>query len=132
MPRKRLTDLFVANVAPPRQGRVEYFDAIFPGLALRVTDHGRKSWSLHFRIQARLRRLTLGFYPALTPAQARQEANVALEKVRRGIDPCVEKKMHRSTPLPANDTFARLVEDYLERHSKEHRSGNLRGEQAIP
>ena len=89
MPSKRLTDMFVARVTPPRKGRVEYFDAAFAGLALRVTDRGRKSWSLHFRIGGHLRRLTLGTYPALTPAQARQEANLALEKVRRGIDPCV-------------------------------------------
>ncbi len=118
MPRKRLTDLFVARVTPPRQGRVEYFDAAFAGLALRVTDRGRKSWSLHFRIGGRLRRLTLGSYPALTPAQARQEANLALEKVRRGVDPCLEKKMRRSEALPGEDTFARLVQDYLERHAR--------------
>ena len=118
MPSKRLTDLFVARVTPPQHGRVEYFDAAFAGLALRVTEHGRKSWSLHFRIAGRLRRLTLGSYPALMPAQARQEANLALEKVRRGVDPCVEKKLNRSAALPGEDTFARLLQDYLERHAR--------------
>jgi hypothetical protein len=84
MPRKRLTDLFVAGVTPPREGRVEYFDAAFAGLALRVTDHGRRSWSLHFRIGGRLRRLTLGSYPALSPAQARQEAKPGAGKGAQG------------------------------------------------
>ena len=37
MPKRKLTDLFVERAKPPAHGRVEYFDALFPGLALRVT-----------------------------------------------------------------------------------------------
>ena len=38
MPTRKLTDLFVERVKPPARGRLEYFDASFPALALRVTD----------------------------------------------------------------------------------------------
>lgn len=68
MPRKKLTDLFVERVKPPEEGRVEYFDAVFGGLALRVTDTGHKSWSVHYRLGDRLRRYTIGNYPAIKPA----------------------------------------------------------------
>lgn len=45
MPSKALTTAFVERVAPPACGRLEYFDAKFPALALRVTNKGSKSWS---------------------------------------------------------------------------------------
>jgi integrase len=115
MPTKKLTDLFVERVKPPTQGRVEYFDAVFGGLALRVTDRGHKSWSLHCRLSGRLRRFTLGTYPAIKPSQARREASAALERVRLGFDPGEEKKARRLIALPESDTFTLLVQDYLER-----------------
>ena len=60
MPTRKLTDLFVERVKPPARGRIEYFDASFGGLALRVTNAGGKSWSVFYRIHGRLRRLTIG------------------------------------------------------------------------
>jgi len=45
MSNKVLTDLYVEKLKPTRGRRVEIFDATFPGLALRVSESGRKSWS---------------------------------------------------------------------------------------
>jgi integrase len=118
MPKKKLTDLFVERVKPPQQGRVEYFDASFPGLALRVTDNGGKSWCAFYRFNGRLRRFTIGRYPAIKPAQARREAQAALERMREGTDPADEKRARRSQRDPATDTFATVAADYLERYAK--------------
>jgi integrase len=120
MSKKKLTDLFVERAPVPLRGRTEYFDAGFPGLSLRVTDNGRKSWSLFYRFHGRLRRFTIGHYPAIKPAQARREATTALERVRQGIDPAVEKKERRDNPLPATETFESLAQDYLERHVRKN------------
>src|SRR5438067_5678336 len=79
MPTKKLTDLFVERAKPPAHGRVEYFDAAFPGLALRITANGAKSWCTFYRFNGRLRRFTIGRYPAIKPVQARREASAALE-----------------------------------------------------
>src|SRR3954467_1203970 len=95
MPTRKLTDLFVEHVKPPASGRVEYFDASFPGLALRVTDKGAKSWCVFYRFHGRLRRFTIGTYPALKPAPARRAAGDALDKVRNDIDPAEEKRARR-------------------------------------
>ena len=86
MPTRALTNLFVERVKPPPKGRVEYFDASFPGLALRVTQSGAKSWCAFYRFRGRLRRFTIGKYPAIKPDQARGEARAALDQVRRGVD----------------------------------------------
>jgi len=84
MPTRKLTDLFVERAKPPPHGRIEYFDAAFPGLALRITDNGGKSWCAFYRFKGRLRRFTIGRYPAIKPVQARREAAAALERVRAG------------------------------------------------
>jgi integrase len=117
VPTKKLTDLFVERIKPPAQGRVEYFDAAFGGLALRVTEGGHKSWSLHYRFGGRLRRLTIGDARWIKPVQARREAAAALERVRQGVDPSVEKRLRRLAPAPGADTFAVMLEDYLKRHA---------------
>jgi hypothetical protein len=109
MPTKKLTDLFVARVKPPAHGRVEYFDASFGGLALRVTDHGHKSWSLHFRMGGRLRRHTIGNYPAIKPADARRRAQRALDRAREGIDPTEEKRASRLPPLRETSSSLRAI-----------------------
>jgi integrase len=120
VPTKKLTDLFVERAPVPVGGRAEYFDASFPGLALRVTENGRKSWSLFYRFNGRLRRFTIGRYPAIKPAQARREAITVLERVRQGIDPAEEKRARRDKPSPEAETFESLVQDYLERHVRKN------------
>jgi integrase len=120
MPTKKLTDLFVERAKPPARGRVEYFDASFPGLALRVTDKGAKSWSVFYRFHGRLRRLTLGPYPTIKPAKAREEAQTALDRMREGIDPADEKRARRDQRTLETDTFGALATDYLDRHVRQN------------
>src|SRR5437868_10640381 len=103
MPTRKLTDLFVEKVKLPARGRMEYFDASFPGLALRVTEKGGKSWCVFYRFGGKLRRLTLGKYPTIKPAQARREAQTALEHVRAKVDPAEEKRQQRDRLAPANE-----------------------------
>jgi len=116
VPTKNLTDLFCERVKPPASGRAEYFDANFGGLALRVTDSGHKSFSVHYRMNGKLRRYTLGQFPAMKPAQARREASAVLELARAGADPTAAKKALRYTRPPEADTFKAIAEDYLARH----------------
>jgi integrase len=120
MPRKKLTDLFVERVAPPSKGRLEYFDTTFPALALRVTDTGHKSWSLFYRTAGRLRRYTIGNYPAFDPAAARKAASAALHRVEAGGDPAEEKRQRRFGPTPSADDFASVAREYLERQVKKN------------
>jgi integrase len=120
MPTKKLTDLFVERVKPPPSGRIEYFDASFGGLALRVTEKGHKSWSLYYRRNGKRGRYTIGPYPAVKPVDARREAMATLERVRAGIDPSAEKRGRRLRPGPESDTFAKVLDDHLERHLKKN------------
>ena len=130
MPRKKLTDLFVDRVKAPSSGRVEFFDTTFPGLALRVTDSGHKSWSVFYRAAGHQRRYTIGPYPAFKPADARKAASAALHRVESGVDPADEKKARRKAGAPAADHFAEVARDYLERQVKKNTAASTYRETA--
>jgi len=118
MPTKRLTDQFVERLPAPSRGRVEYFDAAFPALSLRVSEHGHKSWSLFYRVNGnpKLRRYKLGIYPQVKPAKARLLAIEVLDQVRSGIDPGALRKQARQDVVPDIGSIDALARDYLRQH----------------
>jgi integrase len=87
MPKRALSDLTVKRARPPATGQVDIFDAGYPGFALRVSYGGGKSWVYFYRIGGRLRRRSLGTYPAVTLAEARQLWRDAKHQVSLGRDP---------------------------------------------
>src|SRR5829696_6399568 len=114
MPRLNLTSKLVDNAPLPRDRKsVEYFDQRMPGLALRVSARGTKSWNAIYRHHGRARRLTIGRYPVITLDDARARARDALCSVSRGIDPSGV----RADKL----TFAELASIFVEGHVRKLR-----------
>ena len=116
MAKATFTARWVEGVNPPEKGQVDYFDTKPPGVGLRITTSGRKTWFVMYRSGGRLRRLTLGTYPALTLADARSQATVAKQSVAQGEDPALQKQSARIAP-----TVAELAEQYIARHAKPHK-----------
>ena len=93
---------------------MEYFDASFPGLALRITENGSKSWCAFYRFHGRLRRLTMWIerlrtgLPLFLDA-AHPHAVASGAPARPGRE-CLERR-HPEIPAarsrPANSTAAR-------------------------
>lgn len=113
MPRVRFTDRSISALPAPATGQTDYFDERAPGFGIRVTERGHKSWIVMYRHSGRLRRLTLGPYPRLGLADARELAKRALADATRGEDPATRKKQDRLA-----DTFAQLAQLYLDQHAK--------------
>ena len=111
--RLSLTKLFVDSVKPPHQGQIDYWDTHVSGFGLRVSAGGQKSWVTIYRHNGRLRRMTLGAYPTLSLADARQLARAALRDAAHGADPAGEKQAERRA-----ESFGELAELYLEKHAK--------------
>lgn len=107
-----LTARFVDTVKPVAR-RVEYFDRYANGLALRVSPSGAKSWVMLYRAQRRLRRWTIGTYPALSLADARLQARRGWRAVELGHDPAQAKRATREA-----DTIGELVARYVEEYAK--------------
>ena len=85
---KNLTEVGIERLPKAKPGkRYEKSDLHGPGLVLRVTDRGRKSWSCYYRRDGKHQRLTLGRWPGLGVAEARQKAHQVAEWVRAGLDP---------------------------------------------
>jgi integrase len=114
MPKRALSDLTVKRAKPPTNGQLDIFDAGYPGFALRVSYGGGKSWVYFYRIGGRLRRRSLGTYPAVTLAEARQLWRDAKHQVSLGRDP----GWQRASDL----NFESVAREWLKRDQADKRS----------
>jgi integrase len=119
MPTVKLTDAAVRRLTAPKNARIDYFDAAFPGLALRVTGGAdlrpeRRTWTLFYRFGGKQRRLTFEpGYPALGLADARVAATQAQLQIKAGVDPAEVKAAAEETAARAPDTFSHVVETFI-------------------
>lgn len=115
MPHK-LTVRFVETVKA-NERRDEYRDTDAKGLILRVTPGGIKTWALIYSHGRKKRRLTLGEFPAITLAKARELALEALSRIAQGHDPQGQKLAERRGRLDAL-SFNKLADAWLEKHAR--------------
>ncbi len=117
MPPIQLTDRTLKSLGTSRQ-QEDFWDRRLPGFGVRVTRQGRKSFVLMYRVNgSQKRRMTLGTYPSVGLADARDQARMVLGDVARGDDPGARKQAERKA-----ETFAELADEYLERHAKRNKS----------
>lgn len=104
----RFTDRWILSCTAPSDRRLEFVDAICPCLHLRVSSR-TKTFSAVFRVSGKLQRRTIGRYPRIGLAQAR-EATLAL--LRNAAEGGFIKE--RAKPKPP--TYKQAVDLYDERH----------------
>ena len=91
-------------------GRMDLSDAALPGLRLRLTANGARSWVLACRdTLGRMRRFRLGDYPTMGIASARKAARTMRSDVDRGVDPIAERKRQRAIGHEARDGIGTLT-----------------------
>lgn len=106
----------------------ELTDGRVPGLRMRVSQDGTKTFVLLYRHRGTRRRQRLGRFPEMGLAEAREAAMAVLSEVRSGSDP-VAKKPEPATTLT---TVADLVEDFIFRHVERHnKPSTVRGTSRI-
>jgi integrase len=115
--KRSLTDAAVKRLKPPEIGQLDVFDSGFPGLALRLSYGGRRAWTYHYRINGKLKRMTLGTYPALSLSDAREAWRKAKEARDSGRDPAKDKKRQTG----ATD-FESVLAEWLQRDQSGNRS----------
>src|SRR5262245_65852633 len=74
MPTVTLTAASVERLKTPKAGQIEYYDRRLPSFGVRLSYQGSKSWFVMTRLDGKLMRVTLGRFPALSLAEAREEA----------------------------------------------------------
>ena len=115
----------MVEAARAAEARQEIPDALLPGLYLVIQPSGAKGWALRYRAAGKPAKLTLGKYPTLGLAEARQEAAAAARLVAAGGDPGAARKAAKAEEeAAARDTVAAQVEAYYKRHLADLKSGD--------
>jgi integrase len=102
------------------------------GLTFTLSSAGTASWVLRYRNQAgRRRELTLGNYPDISLAAARELARAKRAAIDSGADPASEKQEERSRAAAAW-TMGDLVADYREKvlHTGHYGDGTVKYREA--
>ena len=116
--RKRLTDARIRSLRA-KDARYEVWDTE-PGFGLRIAPTGRKSFIYLYRFEGRPRRLTLGVYPRVSLADAREMVGKSVKELERGNDPGAEKINARKALRDA-ESFEELAFQWVERWAKPNR-----------
>jgi integrase len=117
--KKPLTARAIQALKPASAGKRRIvWDAVVPGLAVRVTDQGKRTFVLVTRYPGSRHPAprALGSVGALTLEQARNKAREWLKLIASGVDPGIQELEKRQ------QTFKAIAENYFHRKAKDHRS----------
>ena len=104
----------------PSEQRYEVLDK--DGLYIRVMPTGKRSWMFRYMISGIPRRMTLGKYPSVTLAEAREKHAHAIQDIQKGIDPGAVAKEEKSR-LKAAPTVKEALDEFYERELNKKKSG---------
>lgn len=110
----------------PGAARYAVRDSVIPGLEVRVSTRGTRTWVLRFYAAGQRRRLKLGAYPRLSLHAARKAANAALRTVDGGGDPQADRTAAKraaaaekqAAERAKRDSIEALTTAYIDRHAK--------------
>lgn len=129
--RYNMTERGLASLKAVAGKRFEHADTVVKELCLRVSPTS-KSWSVVYRVagageagrKGKMRRMSLGDYPRVPLARARDLARDALDAAERGMDPATQRK---TEAVARNErvfevVLDRFIEEYAMVEQKEWRS----------
>jgi Arm DNA-binding domain len=128
MTKRVLSDKAILALKPPPAGQryIEH-DALVPGLGVRVTSFGHKTYVLGARFPGsdHFKRRELGEVGVITLAAARDKAREWIALIKAGRDPRdVERATAAAAMLSTANTFEAVAEEFLRRP----RSGQAQGQ----
>ena len=103
---------------PAAGTRAAYHDTKAPGLQLRVTSTGVKTFSMYRRMKGGgPERITLGRFPSMTVEQARKAAAAVNAEIEAGANPAEAKRAFKAEP-----TLSEFFIEYADRHGAKKRA----------
>lgn len=109
----KLTEAAISKLSgKTTTGDIILFDDDLPGFGLRIRAGGSRNWVFQYKLGPKHRRMTLGKYPALHPAKARETAAKLHAEVKLGNDPAGAKADKQAK---AGETFGAILRTYLAR-----------------
>lgn len=115
-----LSDIKIRNLKPKDK---PYKVSDFEGLYVLVKPNGSKLWYFKYRMFGKERKLSIGAYPDVSLAKARQLKSDARTMVASGIDPSEAKQEDKRRACEAHgNTFEKLGQAFLEKQRIEGKS----------
>lgn len=112
-----LTDTAVRR-AKPKDRPYKVGDSL--GLYLQVNPSGSKLWRVKYRLHGVERKLSVGSYPEITLAEARQARDEARRQLARSVDPNAAKRQAKiEASVRASNSFGCVAEELIEKRAKE-------------
>jgi integrase len=115
--KRTLNDRLIRALKPAAAGcRYEVKDIVVPGLAVRVTDNGRRTYILRRRYpgSTHANRRALGDCGVISLDDARTKARAWLEMIARDVDPRTQEERQRQAERgKRRNTFAAIAEDFI-------------------
>jgi integrase len=113
--KRHLTEITIQRLRPPKQGYLEVFDLGYPGLAVRVGHGGAVTFQHFHRAAGKLRRETLGRWPSVSLAEARDQWRKTREAISKGEVP---------TRNDRGSLFEVVVEEWLRRDQSDNKESS--------
>lgn len=104
-----LTDSAV-RTAKPREKLYRLSDT--HGLCLEITTTGSKLWRFRYRFAGKPKMISLGAYPEVTLAKARELRSTARSLVATGVDPSSHKQAEKRAREAESYTFEKLADEW--------------------
>ena len=106
---KKFTDTFLRSLKPGAQVDIDILEG--HGFGVRIRKSGALSFFYKYRFEGKLRFMTLGVYPHMTLADARERHAAALKVRKNGLDPIVEAEKEKQKER-ASEWETKTVKDF--------------------
>ncbi|WP_319826084.1 tyrosine-type recombinase/integrase [Thalassovita sp.] len=121
--KRKLTSKFIEGQKPNPTKRLDFRDELMPGLVLRISTSGTKTFCLHKRINGKMRRLTIGRFGVVSLAEARERVRQVLYEIEAG-----RFEDRTGVEVETKPTLGDVIPDYIEKHAKVHNRDWIRKE----
>jgi integrase len=117
----RLSDIKIKN-AKPKEKSYKAFDG--GGLYIEIMPTNKKLWRLKYYFLGKEKRFSLGAYPIVSLAEAREARDDAKRLIHKGIDPSQAKKDKKiAATRNAENTFKSVALEWLDVRGKDWSKG---------
>lgn len=118
----RLSNLAISK-AKPRDKLYKLSDG--GGLSLLVEPNGNKSWRFRYRFRGRENMISLGPYPLVPLARAREKRDEARRLLLDGTDPSAKRKQEKiAAATVGRNTFGVIAAELIARKEAENAAGS--------
>lgn len=134
--RAKITDRSV-NQKPPASGQTEIWDTACPGLFLRISYGGRRTYGVMTRVHGKQVRRTIGTTDSHKLSEARDAARMVIRDAAKGIDGASREAKREASRLAKiqgergkANSFRAVVEAYLADKGK-HGGANMKSHDLV-